>query len=119
MAALGPSRDGAKSLNEHKKECEASKSKFKASLRASESKLSDAQQGAQDFEPTKDTVDLLATMVDEAEKALAGSQDHVLYHEDGNVEQSHQLLAKDAETANERERLSKLESQLTSLSADL
>lgn len=71
------------------------------------------------FELTKDAVDQLATTVKEAKMALAASQEYIQYLEDQVAEHSYQLLAKDAEAANDREPLSKLECQVTSLSADV
>lgn len=79
------------------------------SLRASECRLSDFQQHVQELELTKDTVDQLASRVDEAEKVLGAFQKHIQYLVEKPAEQSNQLLAKDAEVENEHERLSKRE----------
>lgn len=73
----------------------------------------------QELDYSKHTVDRLATKVDEAEKALDASQEHVQYLEDRAAKQSNQQLAKDNEAANECERLSKLEIPSMSLSVDL
>lgn len=54
---MGSSRDGVQSLIEHKKVCEASKSKSDALLKAFESRLYDAQQRVQKTGLTENTVD--------------------------------------------------------------
>lgn len=77
MAALGSSRDGARSVVGHKKECKANKVKLEGSFRESESRLSDAQRRVKGLELTKDSVDQLASRVDGAEKALCPSQENV------------------------------------------
>lgn len=89
--------------------CEARKSKLKASLRASESKQSDARQRVKELYFTKDTVDKLVTRVNEAEKALPAFEKQVLYLAYLVAETSMQLLTKDSETANGGERLAKPE----------
>lgn len=55
---------------------------MKASLRASDSTLSDAQQCVQELELTRNTVNQLATKVGEAERAVDASLEHVQYLED-------------------------------------
>lgn len=81
--------------------------------------MSDAQKRVQELDLTKDRVDEPAGRVDEAEKALSASQERVQYVEGNLSKLSNEKLSKDAEAANERERLSKLGGQVTSLSADL
>lgn len=82
-------------------------------------KRSNTQHRVQEIVLTKDIIDQLATMVDRAEKALAASPKLVPYLECIVAEQSNQLLVKDPEAPNERTRASKLDSQVTSFSADL
>lgn len=118
MAVLGSSRDGAERSVEHK-QCEAKEAKLEASFKASESKQSDAQQRVKELELIKDTFDKLVSKVNEAEKALGASQYHVQYLEKKLAKQSNQVFSKDGEATNERKRLSKLEGQVTSLSADI
>lgn len=79
----------------------------------------DAQQHVPKLELTKDTVDQLASKVDEAENPLGASQEHVHYFEEKLADQSNPVLAKEAEATNERDRLSKPEVQVMSLPADL
>lgn len=81
LAALGSSEDSPELLVEHTKVCEARKFNLEASLKASNSKRSDAQQRVEEPELSKNTVEPLQTEVDEAEKALAASQERVQYLE--------------------------------------
>lgn len=104
---------------EHKKVCEAKKTKGKASLKASGDKLSDAQHRVNELELTKNTADRPDTKFDEAKKVLATSPGHVKHLEDRLAEQSYLLRSKEAEAMNERYRLSKPGNQVTSLSADV
>lgn len=101
LAALGSNRDGAESFVEHKKVCEENKTKLETLDKESESKLSDAQQRVQVLQLTKDTVDQLATKVDEAERRLAAFQEHVHFLGDHDGGRSYELLAKDPEAKNE------------------
>lgn len=107
LAAFGSSRDGAEALVEQK-QCELNEVYAEATVEASESKLSGTKRQVQQLELTTDTVHQLVGKVYEAEKAFGGSQEHVQYLEEILAEQSNQVIAKDAEAANERERLSKL-----------
>lgn len=88
---------------------EANRSRLVESLKAAESKLSQAEKRVQEIQDTKDTAELLATKVDEAEKMLGASQEHVQHLEVKQAEQSSQLLAKDAEAGNKCEYLSKID----------
>lgn len=73
----------------------------------------------QALELTKDTVVQRAGKVDKAEKSLRAFQEHAQYLGEKVTEQPNQVAAKDAEAANEPERLSTLDIQVASLSADL
>lgn len=95
------------------------KAKLKTSLKASESQLSDAQHRIQELELSKNTLNQLATRIDEAEKSLVASQERVQYFEDRGSEQFNQLLAKNAKAVNECERLLTLKTPVTRLSENL
>lgn len=95
------------------------KANIEASVKQSKYELSDAEHGVQGLQLTKDSDAYLATMVDEAENGLGISQKYVLYLEERVPVRLKQRLANDAEAANERKRLSKLEDDLTSPSPNL
>lgn len=63
--SLRSNRDSTESLVDHGKGCETNNSMLDESLKASEGKLSDAQHLMPHLELTKNTVDYLATEVDE------------------------------------------------------
>lgn len=87
---------------------EASEAGLKASRKVSEDNLPSAQYRVHELECKKHTIDNLASKVEEAEDMLIASQKDVKFHEYCLVEQSNQLLAKDAKTIRELECLAKL-----------
>lgn len=76
--ALRSSRDGTESSTEHSK-CKADKVKLNASLKASESKLFDAQQRLKELKLTHNTSDQLDRKADEAKRESGASWEHVRY----------------------------------------
>lgn len=119
LVALGLSRLRTESFVKVKKVSETGKAKLKASPEASEDRLSDAHDRMEELDTTKTTVDQPATIDDEARKVVAASHEHVRYHEDKVAEYNNQLLTRDGEAPKELEFLSMLDSQATSLLADL
>lgn len=71
LAAFGSICDGAEFFVQHKRLCDANKTKLHAWFEAREGKLSDAKHCSQKIELTEDTINQFTTTVDEAERALA------------------------------------------------
>lgn len=83
--------------------------------KALESKLLLVKHRVHKLELNEDTVEDLVIRVDEAEKALRASEKHVLYLDDQIIEQSTQMLAKDAKATNNCEWTFKLLKRVTDL----
>lgn len=102
-----------------KKTYTADKTELEKLLTASALKLEDAERSTQKLEHTKDTLDVSATKIGEAEARLRGSADQVFFLDKKLSEQSNRLLSKDTSATVYQERIVVLERELTRLSADV
>lgn len=118
LAALAFADGGGTSFANLKEPYAAKKAQVEKSLTASEEKLVDDEHQIEKFEHNRNTLDELATMVDEAEIKLRGSEEHVRSLKHKVSKQSHQLLEKDASLAVYRERDVVLEQELAGLLVD-
>lgn len=118
LAALRSSREGGKLSVDHKKLLEPNKTKLEASLKVSEDKLSYAPHPVKELELSMDTVEQVATRVDEILRALADFQEPGQYLEDRVAKRSSQLLGEDNVASVELWQPPMLENQVTSFWTD-
>lgn len=95
------------------------KAELGKSLAASEKKPVDAERGVQEFEHNKNTLDDLATAVDEARTLLKSFKEQGHFLENKLFEQINQLVEKNASSSGYQERFAVLEKDLVTASAEV
>lgn len=118
MAESASAGNDEASLSSLKESYAAEKAGLERSLAAFEKKLENSEYGIHEFAHTRDTIDELATNVNEAKAKLRSSEEHVQFLEDKLSEQSAQLVEKDISSRGYRARVVVIEEKLATRSAE-